>query len=162
MVRFFEIEVQQIGEAERPNFELTMICMKDITSIITQQALSSKKTYQEAIKNNFTHEQMTPLNLILKNTALVRNNILTTLADALNLNNEDQEQLKQKIIEKLPSSQSIFDTLRMSHQQAKFMQFHNNSQISRMLALTKELVLDPTTNQNFSKVVQKILYPFEL
>ena len=73
-IKYYEFEIQQIEEI--PNFtsekNLTFLNIKDVTHIISSQQKKSDKIYQEAIENNYSHEQMTPLNCITNSYALVK------------------------------------------------------------------------------------------
>ena len=55
---------------------LSMLTIKNITSIIKQQQLISDEMYQDAIEANYSHEQMTPLNCILGTTQIIINRLV--------------------------------------------------------------------------------------
>jgi hypothetical protein len=49
--------------------------IKDVTTIVKNQMKLSDMIYQEAIENNYSHEQMTPLNLLKANTSIIKHNV---------------------------------------------------------------------------------------
>ena len=49
--------------------------IKDVTTIVKNQMKLSDIIYQEAIENNYSHEQMTPLNLLKANTSIIKHNV---------------------------------------------------------------------------------------
>ena len=68
---YFEFEIQQIKDFNNKNIfqnELTILEIKDVSQIVNFQMKLSDMIYQEAIENNFSHEQMTPLNLLKANS----------------------------------------------------------------------------------------------
>ncbi len=68
---YFEFEIQQIKDFNNKNIfqnELTLLEIKDVSQIVNFQMKLSDMIYQEAIENNFSHEQMTPLNLLKANS----------------------------------------------------------------------------------------------
>lgn len=54
---------------------LMTLSLKNITTIIKNQLKMSDQIYQNAIEANYSHEQMTPLNLILSTTSVLMKKI---------------------------------------------------------------------------------------
>ena len=50
--------------------------IRDITNIIKSQQKLSDEMYQDAIEQNYSHEQMTPLNIILANSRIASKRFL--------------------------------------------------------------------------------------
>lgn len=63
---YYEFEMHQIKESFEK--ELTLLVIKDVSQIVIYQIKLSDMIYQEAIENNYSHEQMTPLNLLKANS----------------------------------------------------------------------------------------------
>ena len=75
---FFEFEIQQIKDFSNNNIfqnELTLLEIKDVSQIVNFQMKLSDMIYQEAIENNFSHEQMTPLNLLKANSSIIKSKV---------------------------------------------------------------------------------------
>lgn len=49
---------------------LHFVMIRDITNIVKSQQKLSDEMYQDAIEQNYSHEQMTPLNIILANSKI--------------------------------------------------------------------------------------------
>ena len=69
-IMYFEFEIKQIphgldSSPRSPKGGSTFLNIVDITSLIKNHQRSCDMAYQDAIENNFSHEQMTPLNPIL-------------------------------------------------------------------------------------------------
>ena len=75
---YFEFEIQQIKDFKTKNIfqnELTLLEIKDVSQIVNFQMKLSDMIYQEAIENNFSHEQMTPLNLLKANSQIIKTKV---------------------------------------------------------------------------------------
>ena len=69
---YFEFEIKEIcneldqnSSSRSQNGGTTFLNIVNITSLIKNHQRSCDMVYQDAIENNFSHEQMTPLNPIL-------------------------------------------------------------------------------------------------
>jgi len=64
---YFEFDIKRvIKQSTQQNF--TILEVRDLTHPLKFLQKSLDMNYQDAIENNFSHEQMTPLNCILGNS----------------------------------------------------------------------------------------------
>lgn len=80
--------------------------MRDITSLIVNHQNCCDEVYQEAIENNYSHEQMTPLNPILSHTSLGKQRLIRLYSELLKIPQEDNsgeaiERVDYKILQKI-------------------------------------------------------------
>ena len=72
---YYEFEMKQVDGG------LTFLSIKDISELIKDHQAACDRNYREAIENNFTHEQMTPLNPILGHSELTKQKIISLYAE---------------------------------------------------------------------------------
>ena len=72
LTRYYEIEISKINGIGNQFKDLTYINIIDVTTILKGQQKFCDSIYQEAIENNYSHEQMTPLNCINSNTNIIK------------------------------------------------------------------------------------------
>mmetsp|Transcript_12464 Transcript_12464/g.19483 ORF Transcript_12464/g.19483 Transcript_12464/m.19483 type:complete len:108 (+) Transcript_12464:649-972(+) len=72
--QFFEFEIKRVEEVPFvPGAkQVTLLTVKDVTSLIKHQQKLSDRVYSSAIENNYSHETMTPLNCIMGNSSMVK------------------------------------------------------------------------------------------
>ena len=76
---YFEFELRQIQDVQGINHSnLTYLNIRDISLLVKSQSKFYDQVYQEALENNFSHEQMTPLNPILSHSELIKKHIISS------------------------------------------------------------------------------------
>jgi hypothetical protein len=104
--------------------------VRDITNIIKSQQKLSDDMYQDAIEQNYSHEQMTPLNIILANSKILikRFKELQKYLDEL-FDIKKNQQLKQEVAARNEETIKIIQAIEQSGQG---MWYYNQNQIQRM------------------------------
>ena len=56
-----------------------MLHIRELTQVIKSQQRMGDKIYRDAIEMNYSHEQMTPLNSIMNNSAMLLDNFQSNI-----------------------------------------------------------------------------------
>ena len=112
-IRYYEFEIKQIKDEESQD-QMTFLSIRDITKLIVNHQNSCDMVYQNAIENNYSHEQMTPLNPIMSQSSLGKQRFIKLFMEILKLKEGEQPndltiervnyRLLQKIISRRPEA----------------------------------------------------------
>lgn len=105
---------------------MVLINVKDVTSVIKNQLRLNDLNQQEALENNYSPEQMTPLNCILSSSIIIQKEIFKVFAQNLNIdisrsrsNGSFDQDLAQQIISKSPEARNFNEMISLVQNSAK-------------------------------------------
>lgn len=131
--------------------------MKDTTDLVTFQKHLMNNLYLEAIEQNYSHEQITPLITILGNSKIVYNKLIKIC-----LYLDDKCKHEPKYRRQKQQNQQTFKFLKTIAMQGQIMMFHNKAVIEQMKIRKRQAVIHSEFQINIEQKVHKVIEPFEL
>lgn len=154
-IRYYEFEIKQIreGYSNSDHDEMTFLNIKDITKLIVNHQNSCDRIYQDAIENNYSHEQMTPLNPIMSQASLGKQRFIKLFMELLGLRESNESNaftveridysVLKAIISRRPEAKQVLQQSISIEQSAKAIYYYNSNQIKRMKLMKNQLEISP-------------------
>jgi hypothetical protein len=124
--------------------------------------------YQDAIENNFSHEQMTPLNPIISNISINKQRLIGLYKEVLGINEGPSSQIErvsvnllQQILQRRPESMQALQQSISIEQSTKGIWYYNTNQIQRMKIIKNQMEINPYPNKDMIATIWNVIWPFE-
>ena len=153
--QYYEFELKKIKKCHNRN--VFVLQVKDVSNILKYQQKMIDSMYQDAIENNYSHEQMTPLNSILGNSQIILNKIYEFRELLCRMYQLIKVPIDKKEMARLDETYTM---MRAIQQSGQIMWYYNQNQIQRMKIRKNEFLIRTFEITDPENIIEKVVYPF--